>query len=361
MDTSQDLGSHGGGENDDASSYSYMSEHEEGATPQISAAQSLAPSQFPAGGGGGGGSSSSGGGGGAAFTASDLVKPNFLCLTAAQLQPGMARVVRDVAAITHLPPGDAELALHHYGWRVERLMEAWASDCQGARAALGLSAGPDPAPLPSPLPAATAFCPVSLEECPWGELDGLPCGHRFAKAAWAEGLAAAMQDPMRAQLSCCLAFPACRELVRARMFQAYLPPPLAARHREFAVRRYTEASRHIVWCPGQGCQYAIVHTEQTRCVLCAREGGRARGARRGAAPPIFTLSPPLTPLPLAPPPHPPALSSLCAAWQRTSPARRATSSALAALARCTAPPRARTWRRGASATLPTALTRCGWR
>ena len=268
MDTSQDLGSTGDGEFDeeDASSYSYMSECEGGAPP-LSAAQSLAPSQFPlpapgAGASGGGG----GGGGGGAFAASDLVKPHFLCLTAAQLQPGMARVIRDVAAATHLPPGDAELALHSHGWRVERLMEAWASDSAGARAALGLSAGPDPPPLPSPLPSASHFCDVAMEDTPWGEVDGLPCGHRFSKAAWREGLAAAMLDPLKAQLCRCLAFPACRELVRARLMQAYLPPPLAARHREFAVRRYTEASRHIVWCPGQGCEYAIVHTEQTRCV-----------------------------------------------------------------------------------------------
>lgn len=262
MDTSQDLGSTGDGEFDeeDASSYSYMSECEGGAPP-LSAAQSLAPSQFPLPAPGAGAS-----GGGGAFAASDLVKPHFLCLTAAQLQPGMARVIRDVAAATHLPPGDAELALHSHGWRVERLMEAWASDSAGARAALGLSAGPDPPPLPSPLPSASHFCDVAMEDTPWGEVDGLPCGHRFSKAAWREGLAAAMLDPLKAQLCRCLAFPACRELVRARLIQAYLPPPLAARHREFAVRRYTEASRHIVWCPGQGCEYAIVHTEQTRCV-----------------------------------------------------------------------------------------------
>ena len=263
MDTSQDMEAQqasGGGDtevdSDDASSYSYHSEEMSHAGASSSGGG--------AGGASGGGGSGSGSGGGHGAEESQFVKPRFRCLPAAALLPSMQAVVRSAGQMTGLSPGDALLALHHYGWRTERLMDAWAGDSAAALAAVGLSRGPDPPPLPSPLPSPAAYCAIAMEDVPWGDMDALPCGHFFSKAAWAENLASAMRDPSRAQLSRCPAFPSCRELVRARMFAAYLPPAEAQRFLDFGVRRYTESCRHIVWCPGADCTFAIMHTEGTR-------------------------------------------------------------------------------------------------
>jgi hypothetical protein len=243
---------------DDASSYSYMSEDggHLSSTPSLSAG----------GGSSGGGlpySSSAAPAAAAASSTSDYVKPHFRCMTAATLQPTMQGIVRTVSQMTQLPLGDAELALHHYAWRAERLMDDWATDSSLVRSSAGLSSGPDPAPLPSPLPGPSAMCEVTLSSYPWSEMDSLPCGHFFSKEAWGESLAAAMADPIKAQLSRCLAAPACKELVRPRMWAAYAAANLQ-RFKAFGVRRYTQSSRHIVWCPGADCQYAILHTENTK-------------------------------------------------------------------------------------------------
>ena len=264
MDTSQELEAQrasGGGDTEidtDASSYSYHSEEE------MSHGGSSHGRAGGASGGGGGGGSGGASGSSAGAEESQFVKPRFRCLPAAALLPSMQAVVRSAGQMTGLSPGDALLALHHYGWRVERLMDAWAGDSAAALAAVGLSRGPDPPPLPAPLPSPTAYCAVTMEDVPWADMDALPCGHFFSRAAWAENLASAMRDPSRAQLSRCPAFPSCRELVRARMFAAYLPPAEAQRYQDFGVRRYTESSRHIVWCPGADCTFAIMHTEGTR-------------------------------------------------------------------------------------------------
>ena len=252
-----------GGDSTD-SSYSYHS-----------ASETETPLSQTCGGGGGGG----GGGGdpGAMSDAADFIKPKFRCLCAESLRPSMLLPIKDVARLTGLTQAEAELALHSFNWRLETLMDAWLSGEGAARARLGLRGGADPPSLPSPLPSELAFCPVTLEDCPWDAMDALPCGHWFSRAAWTENLAASLgTDPFKAQLCRCLAFPHCTELVRLRMYEAYLPPDLLQRWKDFGVRRYAAASRHIAFCPGQGCSYAVFHTDLTRLAPACKKNKKER-------------------------------------------------------------------------------------
>ena len=102
---------------------------------------------------------------------------------------------------------------------------------------------------------------MELESFPACEFDALPCGHWFSLRAWRASLEAALGDPLAAQTARCLAAPACHELVRPRLLQAVLSPESLERWREYGVRRFARDTRCIVWCPGAGCPFAVVHRE----------------------------------------------------------------------------------------------------
>jgi ariadne-1 len=206
------------------------------------------------------------------------VRARFQCVTAAQIKPQMESVVRKCSEQIGLTESDTRLLLLSYGWRTERLLEAWVEDAgETVRRVAGLSDRPDPpewlAPSPpcppppsSPSPLPHFTCPSTLDAYPQDQFDACPCRHFFSREALTSALQAAMSDPTAAQLTRCLAAPACRELFRPRLVQAHLPPASHARWEDFAVRSYASAARHIQWCPGLDCPYAMVHGEGTGCV-----------------------------------------------------------------------------------------------
>ena len=211
-------------------------------------------------------------------------------MSMSSLKPGMGSVIRKVSEQIGLSEQEARLLLSFYEWRSERLLEAWVDSSERVREVVGLSKLPDPPPFK---PAEWAgksliMCLSSLDEYPPQEFDACPCGHFFSKDSWKSCLEAAMTDPIMAQLSRCLNFPSCKELVRPRMFREYLSPEMFERWERFGVRRYAASCRHISQCPGEGCEYAVVRRDFTRvaedvrcdgghlfCFACGENGGHS--------------------------------------------------------------------------------------
>lgn len=179
---------------------------------------------------------------------------------------------------------EAQLLLTAHRWKRARLEERWWDDTDGVRNSAGVRAG-DPLPTPSDLPLnadGTFTCPVTLEDVPPNDIDGLPCGHWFSREAWRGHIASAMADPQGAVVLRCLSGD-CNEMVRPRMFQAYLPPEAFATYKEFVVRGYAASNPTIRWCPHPGCEQCVVcRSGDDEEVACA--AGHAFCFGCGAAP-----------------------------------------------------------------------------
>lgn len=171
----------------------------------------------------------------------------------------------DVTETTALSREEATLALHVFKWNSERLLEAYWAGEDDFREKVGIRGGATPPPPPPADGSGRLTCAVELDDFAVADMDALPCGHYFSKRAWGACVNVAMANPLAAQTVRCLAAPECRELVRARFFDALLAPPLAERWRAWGVRAFAAESRNVVFCPGVDCELAVV----------ARAAGRA--------------------------------------------------------------------------------------
>lgn len=217
---------------------------------------------------------SAGGGGGMDDRGDYDGASSFSCATADTLSRRLANVVAGVVATTGLPEADAAQLLHALAWNSERLLELFFDDEAGMRARVGLpqrGAAPPARPEAWAAPGAMAWCGVLFEEVPAAGMDAGPCGHWFSAGAFRDHLVGLLEtSPIDAPLARCMEA-GCAALLPARVVEAHLPPPLRGKWLEWGVRRFARDSRNVVWCPGVGCSYAVVHRTRRPCVdvVCA--------------------------------------------------------------------------------------------
>jgi len=163
-------------------------------------------------------------------------------------------------------PRSAALAMLLWsGWSKERLLEKYMGGntaaskvCAeaGVTELVRMSKSKTAQVVPSP---GSLRCNICYEEIGSTEMSGLSCAHRFCGECWNAYLHNRVQEGSTSIFTCC-PMEKCTEMCTEDMFQRFGGAAEFLIYRKYLAESYVDINSRIRWCPGKGCEKAIVAT-----------------------------------------------------------------------------------------------------
>ena len=162
--------------------------------------------------------------------------------------------IHRLAELFAVPRTTASTLLRRFGWKSERLIEAFMDNPEKVLADAGLAA-PSVARGAS-ASAALVSCDICAEERPPHEFAAPSCGDRFCAACWGEYVKGKLFDDGEATGIRCMR-PGCGVMIEPTMVQAVVDAPTYAAYARHADREFVTDNPHLKFCPAAGCTKVV--------------------------------------------------------------------------------------------------------
>ena len=162
--------------------------------------------------------------------------------------------IHRLAELFAVPRTTASTLLRRFGWKSERLIEAFMDNPEKVLADAGLAA-PSVARGAS-ASAALVSCDICAEERPPHEFAAPSCGDRFCAACWGEYVKGKLFDDGEATGIRCMR-PGCVVILEPPMVQAVVDAPTYAAYARHADREFVTDNPHLKFCPAAGCTKVV--------------------------------------------------------------------------------------------------------
>ncbi|KAM0062819.1 putative transcription factor C2H2 family [Helianthus debilis subsp. tardiflorus] len=168
--------------------------------------------------------------------------------------------VTKVATVLSIPKESACMLLISYNWSVNNVYEAWFQDEDKTRKRIGWLYDPVDDPgveFHKPDERIVVDCGICFELFRVSETASCGCDHRFCKVCWKGYVGMAVQDGMGC-LSLRCPKPGCEAAVSPGMVNELVDEKERKRYEGYVLRTYVESSKRMKWCPGPGCECAVL-------------------------------------------------------------------------------------------------------
>ncbi|KAL8199317.1 hypothetical protein R6Q57_012885 [Mikania cordata] len=164
--------------------------------------------------------------------------------------------ITKVTTVLSINRDSACMLLICYNWSVGNLHEAWFEDEAKARRRVGLL-DVDQVVNFNQTDDTIVNCGICFELISKHDTAMCGCGHRFCKTCWKGYVCTAIDDgPGCLTLRCPEV--SCDAAVGPGMVHALVGEKKAKKYELFMLRSYVECNKKIKWCPGPGCDYAVL-------------------------------------------------------------------------------------------------------
>ncbi|XP_030527751.1 probable E3 ubiquitin-protein ligase ARI8 [Rhodamnia argentea] len=177
---------------------------------------------------------------------------NYIILKEEDIRQRQENDITGVAGVLSIPRDAAITLLRHYNWSVSKVHDAWFSDEDRVRKAVGLLAKPV-----VEHPNLREFtCGICFESHQRDKIMSVACGHPFCITCWAGYISTSIIDgPGCLTLRC--PDPSCGAAVGQDMINLLARKEEKAKYSQYLLRSYIEDNRKTKWCPAPGCEYAV--------------------------------------------------------------------------------------------------------
>ncbi|GHP08012.1 hypothetical protein PPROV_000675400 [Pycnococcus provasolii] len=172
-----------------------------------------------------------------------------------------------LSAVLGVQPGEAFALLRSHKWDTNRVHDEWFADENAVRSRVGLvhEEGNTPSASDEEQTAFSCCCAICFDEFnDEKQTAAASCGHRFCITCWKGYIHESVYNDGLGCLNLRCPDPSCGALVDADMVKrlagdAKETTETLKRYESFMVRSYVEEGRHMKWCPGPGCNRAVVY------------------------------------------------------------------------------------------------------
>ncbi|GAA5939252.1 hypothetical protein JCM1841_002933 [Sporobolomyces salmonicolor] len=176
----------------------------------------------------------------------------YRVLSLKQLEEEQRSSVEYVEDMLKLKPESAAVLLRYFGWKKEKLVEAYMEDAEGTLCKAGIHEG---GAQPRLKRVRGFVCEVCYDDLTKETL-ALSCDHRFCKECYAQYIASKVVDEGESRRIQCMAND-CNVIVDERTVELLVPPEILSRYRTLLNRTYVDDNPSMRWCPAPNCEYAL--------------------------------------------------------------------------------------------------------
>ncbi|GAA5943109.1 E3 ubiquitin-protein ligase HEL1 [Sporobolomyces koalae] len=151
-----------------------------------------------------------------------------------------------------LKPESAAVLLRHFGWKKEKLVEAYMEDAEGTLEKAGIH---ESSSQPRLKRVRGFTCEVCYDD-ETKETLALNCDHRFCKACYSQYITSKVVDEGESRRIQCMAND-CKVIVDEKSVELLVSPEVMTRYRKLLNRTYVDDNSSMAWCPAPNCEYAI--------------------------------------------------------------------------------------------------------
>ncbi|GAX74338.1 hypothetical protein CEUSTIGMA_g1787.t1 [Chlamydomonas eustigma] len=179
-------------------------------------------------------------------------KVAYKVLSKQDLKKRQDETVTDVINVLGISNDEATRVLRKFKWDISRVHEAWFSDVDSVRAAVGIQEESSNRPTSS----SEELCMICFEPFPISSMRASACGHSFCPPCWRGYISTAVSSgPAALDLRCPV--PKCGSCVPTALVREILEPEDLGKYETFALRSFVEDNKRMSWCPGKGCESTV--------------------------------------------------------------------------------------------------------
>ncbi|KAL8204663.1 hypothetical protein R6Q57_010286 [Mikania cordata] len=189
--------------------------------------------------------------------------------------------ITTICSVLSISRDSACMLLRRYNWNVNNVHEAWFTNEDKVRKAVGLldkivTKPPKVGELP---------CGICFESYLFDKISSAACGHPFCNSCWTAYISTSISDgPGCLTLRCPI--PSCGAAVGVEMVNMLTSDEDKKKFQRYLLRSYIEDNRKTKWCPAPGCDCAIefdlgsgsfdvtCHCSYSFCWNCTEEAHR---------------------------------------------------------------------------------------
>ncbi|WOG86986.1 hypothetical protein DCAR_0206205 [Daucus carota subsp. sativus] len=177
---------------------------------------------------------------------------NYIVLKEEDIRRRQEDDIVRISAVLSIPRVAACMLLRQYKWSVNNVHEAWFSDEDGVRKAVGLV---EEQAVKSQNDREL-ICEICFEPYPVDKINSAACGHPYCGTCWAAYISTSINDgPGCLTLRC--PDPSCNAAVSQDMINTLVSSEDREKYYRYLRRSYIEDNRKTKWCPAPGCDCAI--------------------------------------------------------------------------------------------------------
>ncbi|KAK1367754.1 RBR-type E3 ubiquitin transferase [Heracleum sosnowskyi] len=187
------------------------------------------------------------------LTASIRHQKNYTVLKEEDIRQRQEDDIARICAVLSIPRVYACMLLRQYKWSVNNVHEAWFSDEDRVRKAVGLV---EERAVESQNYDKELTCEICFESYPVDKINSASCGHPYCCTCWAAYISTSINDgPGCLTLRCPV--PSCDAAVSQDMINTLVSSEYREKYYRYLVRSYIEDNRKTKWCPAPGCDCAV--------------------------------------------------------------------------------------------------------
>ncbi|ONK82111.1 uncharacterized protein A4U43_C01F36230 [Asparagus officinalis] len=166
----------------------------------------------------------------------------------------------DVRKLSHtlcISSGDSCVLLVRNNWDANKVHDEWFADEEKVRKSAGLL-------LQNPvgivdIAEKEVNCPICFEMWPVGEMiNAASCRHRHCVGCWRSYISTSINSDGPGCLDLRCPDPSCKAAVSKDVVDALVSQEDREKYSRFLVRSYIEGNKKAKWCPGPGCDFAVI-------------------------------------------------------------------------------------------------------
>lgn len=180
-----------------------------------------------------------------------------------ELRTTMSALVEDISSVLAIHPYAAAALLRHNSWNKESVIDSFCTDPDKAKEAAGISKFI----VDLTTTKQGKVCGICRDEVPAKDLVAIGCNHFFCRACYTQYLISKVDEGVGCPLTRCPEF-RCTEVVTENFFRSLAPAEKLATYSRYNLKSFVDMSSSFRWCPGRGCDYIAMGSNQLRAVLC---------------------------------------------------------------------------------------------
>ncbi|KAJ7947509.1 RBR-type E3 ubiquitin transferase [Quillaja saponaria] len=185
-------------------------------------------------------------------TESSRMEQNYTVLKESDIRQRQEDDISRVSAVLSISRVASSILLRHYNWSVSKVNDAWFSNEDRVRKAVGLLDKPV-VQFPN---ASELICGICFETHPRSWIESAACGHPYCITCWAGYIGTSINDgPGCLTLRC--PDPACGAAIGQDMINLLVSSEDKEKYSRYLLRSYIEDNKKTKWCPAPGCEYAV--------------------------------------------------------------------------------------------------------